>query len=193
MTVRRLVASVFLLSAPLAACGDDGEQSSGPTPTAPAVTTSAPGTSSPGGSSPSTRAGTPGATGGGDIEFDDQDGDGTTVLVSRVSAPGAGFVVVSVHDGGSVLGWAAVDAGASDDVRVPLDPGLTRDTELDATLYADTDGDGVFDADSDRPVADPDRDRDGDHEGDDDGDDDRDRDRDGAHDVVDEDAHYRVR
>jgi hypothetical protein len=48
---------------------------------------------------------------------------------------------------------------------VPLQPPVTRDTELDATLYLDSDGNGAFDAAVDLPVPAPDRSHDQDRTG----------------------------
>ena len=103
----------------------------------------------------STQPGEPGAGGGNqdlapDLQFQDQVGEGDTALVARVGMPTAGFVVVSSGD--TVLGSTPVQEGAATDLAVPLDPPLTEDTVVTATLYADTDGDGAFDAAADQPV-----------------------------------------
>ncbi|WP_409329036.1 DUF7282 domain-containing protein [Trujillonella humicola] len=180
-TLLTLPAALLLL----AACGGDDDPGGGDGGSA----TEAPGPSSPsdvptsqptagGGQSDGAPAGSDAAA---DLEFDDQSGDGAGAVVSRVSAPQGGFVVVTVDDDdrpddGTVLGWTAVDPGVSTDVVVPLGPRLDRDTDLQATLHADTDGDGRFDPAVDQPVPEPDDD-------DDDVDDD---------DVVDDDADYRL-
>ncbi len=115
-----------------------------------------------------------------DVEVDDQSGAGDAATVARVSAPEAGFVVVLLEEDDDrpvaerLLGSAPVPAGTSTDVPVPLEPALTGSADLEAALYADTDGDGAFDPAADRPVPEPD---------DDDDDDD---------DQVDDDAEYRV-
>ena len=91
-----------------------------------------------------------------DLEFEDQTGDGSTVVVDTVSAPEGGFVVLTA-DGAddAVLGWADVQVGTSSDVEVSLDQPLEADTELVATLYADTDRDGSFDPGADEVVPAP--------------------------------------
>lgn len=88
-----------------------------------------------------------------DLEFEDQTGAGESVVVATVNAPGGGFVVVSADD--EVLGATDVQVGTTPDVQVDLDPALTEDTELTATLYADTDTDGEFDPAVDEPVPEP--------------------------------------
>lgn len=91
-----------------------------------------------------------------ELEFEDQAGDGSTVVVGTVSAPEGGFVVLTA-DGAddAVLGWSEVQVGTSADVEVTLDPPLDADTDLVATLYADTDGDGSFDPEADEVVPAP--------------------------------------
>jgi len=175
MTARRLLLALPAATAlaVLTACGG-GDDVGGTAATAGSTT---------GGASSSA----PDAAGGGmsaaaDVQLDDQSGDGTTVQVTSVSAPEDGFVVVTLDEdaGGQVLGWAQVPAGVSTGVQVDLDDPVPAtagddDTEVTATLYADTERDGSW-SPGDVAVAEP---RDGD--GDDDGDD-----------VVDDDADYRV-
>ena len=57
-----------------------------------------------------------------------------------------------------IVGSASVPAGATDAVTVTLAPPLTQDTDLEAVLYADTDGNGAFDVDTDRRIPDTDAD-----------------------------------
>ena len=89
-----------------------------------------------------------------DIEFGDQSGDGGTAVVDTVSAPEGGFLVIVVDDD-TVLGSVQLPVGTTSDVEVPLDPALTEDAELTATLYADTDRDGEFDPEVDQVVPAP--------------------------------------
>lgn len=171
----------------LAACGgDDAEPAAATSSSSPASTTA----------TPSGSASATASTDAASVAFADQSGDGATAVVDRVVIPQGGFVVVSVHDDGAVLGSVAVPAGTAQSVQVPLQPPITQDTELDATLYLDTDGNGAFDAAVDHAVPVPDqsrdRDRTDDHDGDPDQDQDQDRDQDLSHDVVSDDAHYRV-
>lgn len=95
--------------------------------------------------------------------------------MARVTVPAAGFVVVLLEEDDDdrpvaerLLGSAPVPAGSSTDVVVPLDPALTGSADLEAALYADTDGDGAFDPAADQPVPEPDDDDDEDDEVDDD-------------------------
>ncbi|MBE7163250.1 MAG: hypothetical protein INR72_18585 [Williamsia herbipolensis] len=174
MTARRLLLALPAATAlaVLPACGSDDDVRG-------AATTA--GSTTGGASSSSPNAVGGGTTAAADVELEDQSGDGTTVQVARVSALEDGFVVITLDedDGGQVLGWSAVAPGVLDGAQVDLDtpvPAATGDddgTEITATLYADTDGDGAYSA-GDVAVAEP---QDGD------GDDD---------DVVDDDADYRV-
>ena len=163
MTTRLLRTSLVAVPALLlAGCG--GEE---PDP-APAVGTTFAGESSsaPAGSASSSAAA---PTGGevADVSFDDQSGPGDAATVARVVLPVAGFVVVTADDGDDddrLVGAVALPAGESTDVRVPLSPVLTEDTDLEATLYGDTDDSGTFDPAVDQQV--PEFDDDGDDDGD---------------------------
>lgn len=135
-----LPAAVLVLSA---CTGGEGAPAGDAPPSSPA--TSGATTIAPGGESGSgTMAG---------LEFDDQTGAGDEVVVATVNAPGGGFVVISAD--GEVLGAARLQVGTTPDVAVELDPALTEDTDLTATLYADTDADGEFDPAVDEPVPAP--------------------------------------
>ena len=154
----------------LSACG--GEE---PEPT-PAVGTTFASDESGGAASSSASASSSSAAATGavaDVSFDDQAGPGDSVVIARVVLPDSGFVVVTADDGDDdgdddeddrLVGAAALPAGESTDVRVPLSPVLTEDTDLEATLYGDTDGNGVFDPAVDQQV--PESDDDGDDDGD---------------------------
>ncbi|MGY2079224.1 DUF7282 domain-containing protein [Modestobacter sp. SYSU DS0657] len=135
-------AAVLLLSA----CGDGADAPAGDAPP------SSPATAG------STTIAPEGESGSGqmaDLEFEDQSGPGDRVVVARVTAPGGGFVVVSGGGDDAVLGSTLVQVGTTSDVAVDLDPALTGDTDLTATLYADTDADGEFDQAVDEPVPAP--------------------------------------
>ena len=131
----------------LSACGDDAPEGDA-APSSPATageTTVAP-------------EGQSGSDQQADISFEDQSGAGDSVVVDTVSAPQGGFVVITVdEDGqeGTVLGSTQLQVGTTDDAEVTLDPPLTQDTDLEATLHADTNGDGEFDPDSDEAVPEP--------------------------------------
>lgn len=141
---RLLFATVAASSALLlSACGDDAPEGDAPasSPATAGETTVAP-------------EGESGSDQQADLSFEDQSGAGDSAVVDTVSAPQGGFVVVAADDG-AVLGSTQVQVGTTDDVTVDLDPPLTADTDLTATLYADTDGDGEFDPDADEPVPAP--------------------------------------
>ena len=170
MNRSRLLLAVSAVSALLVlpACGGAEE-----TPSPAAASISVPGGASPTSGAPATPADGGGAAAGSDaaaeVTFEDQSGAGDLAVVARVALPVAGFVVVTVDEGDDdddrVLGATVLPAGVVTDVQVPLDPPLTEDTDLEATLYADTDGNGVFDPAQDEEVPEPDDD--GDDEDDD--------------------------
>ncbi|MGY5883763.1 DUF7282 domain-containing protein [Modestobacter lacusdianchii] len=177
----RLRAAVLLAPATvlvLSACGG-GDEDGDP---APAVGTTF--ASDSAAASSATATGSAAATGEvADVAFEDQSGAGDSAVVARVVLPVAGFVVITADDGDDgtddlLVGTVALPAGESTDVQVPLSPVLTEDTDLEATLYGDTDDSGTFDPAIDQQV--PDSDDEGDDDGDDDGD-------------VSEDADYDVR
>ena len=162
------------LLAGASACGsdDDAAAPAAPSPV-PSASTQAPSPSpsaAPSAAAPSTTGSAQPPAGGApaNVSFDDQSGAGDTVQVIRVSMPTAGFVVVTADgdddedsddDGNDrIVGSAPVPAGATGAVTVPLAPPLTQDTDLEAVLYADTDGNGAFDANTDRRIPDTDAD-----------------------------------
>ena len=171
-----MAASLTLVGV-LAGCGSDDPEAAG-TAAATTSTVTAPAPSSdPSSSAPAV----PTPAGGQDqpdVSFDDQSGPGDVVRVARVVLPAAGFVVVTADDDDGddddrLVGSAALPAGVSTDVAVPLAPALTEDTDLEATLFADTDGNGAFDPAVDQRVRE-----------DDDGDDDDDVSEDADYDVI---------
>ena len=109
-----------------------------------------------------------------DVSFEDQSGAGDVVRVARVALPVAGFVVVTADDDDGdddgddgddddrLVGSTALPAGVATDVAVTLAPPLTSDADLEATLFADTDGNGAFDAAVDQLVREDDGDDDDD-------------------------------
>ena len=116
------------------------------------------------------------ALGGIDLELSDEDvaQDDFVLLTDRVDV-----VIAHRPDGETAsAGWVQGEPGRGLvvvplfreplDVAVPLDPALTGSAELEAALYADTDGDGGFDPAADQPVPEPDDDDDDDDEVDDD-------------------------
>jgi hypothetical protein len=128
----------------LSGCGDDAPEGDAPvsSPATAGETTVAP-------------EGESGSDQQADLEFADQSGDGSSVVVDTVSAPQGGFVVVTAAGSAAPLGSAQFEVGTTDDVAVPLDTPLTAAADLTATLYADTDGDGAFDPTADQAVPEP--------------------------------------
>ena len=140
----------------LAGCGSDDQPASAAAATT--VISTAP--------APSTGSSSAGGGGEADVSFDDQSGAGDSVRVARVALPEAGFLVVTAdddegdEDDDRLVGWTALPAGVATDVVVPLSPALTQDSDLEATLWADTDGNGSFDAAVDQRVREDDGDDD---------------------------------
>jgi len=130
----------------LTACGGDEQNTPVPAGTSVAGSATA---GSP--AAPSTLGGQAGAgPTEADLTLEDQSGAGDSLTVARVASPAAGYVVVTADDGDDdaddrIVGVAAVPVGESLDVAIPLSPVLTEDTDVEATLYADSDGDGTFD------------------------------------------------
>jgi len=149
VTTRHRILPVVCTAAALAvlsACGSgDGAPQGDAPPSSPA--TAGETTVAPGGEAGSDQMA--------DLEFEDQSGNGSSVVVDTVSAPQGGFVVLTAGDSDTVLGSMQLKVGTTDDVEVSLDTPLTADADLTATLYADTDGDGEFDPDVDQPVPAP--------------------------------------
>jgi len=149
VTTRRRILPVACTAAALAvlsACGSgDGAPQGDAPPSSPA--TAGETTVAPEGESGSDQMA--------DLSFEDQSGDGSSVVLDTVSAPQGGFVVVRADGDDTVLGSMQVKVGTTDELEVSLDLPVTADADLTATLYADTDGDGEFDSDSDQPVPEP--------------------------------------
>jgi len=89
------------------------------------------------------------------LEVEDQEGDGTTVLVASVTLPSPGFLEVRADEGGSPGPRLArsdlLPAGTTTDVEVELADPLAADAVLWIRVRIDLDGDG--DIGTDDPVA----------------------------------------
>lgn len=86
----------------------------------------------------------------GDLEIEDQSGDGRQVQVQSVEMGRTpGFIVIS-DMGGQVLGSVPIRLGVRP-VTVELTTPVTQSQELLATLYTDN-GDGVLNPQSDQPA-----------------------------------------
>jgi hypothetical protein len=81
------------------------------------------------------------------VNFEDQESDGSSVLVDSAVLPEGGFVVIHESDGGApgaVLGNSSyLSAGTSSDVTVSLDSPIQSDQELIAMAHMD-DGDQTY-------------------------------------------------
>ncbi|MDQ7028543.1 MAG: hypothetical protein Q9O62_01545 [Ardenticatenia bacterium] len=84
------------------------------------------------------------------VEVSDQDVTGNTVVVAKVVYDQAGWIVIHKdQDGkpGSIIGWAAIQAGENVNVQVTLQEELMETTTLWAMLHTDVGTIGEFDGD----------------------------------------------
>ena len=106
--------------------------------------------------------GTAGASDGPSITFNDQESSGETILVDSATLPTNGFIVINGTSGGEerVIGSSyLLNGGVADNIRIELNRPLNGSESLTAVLYADSNGNGAFDADADEPVYQGDSDR----------------------------------
>lgn len=87
-----------------------------------------------------------------EIEIEDQEGYGQSVLIEEISVGREGTFLVIYDDSGLVLGSTLVSP-QSQPVTLALNVALSESQELQAALYLD-DGDGVFDLTLDLPIFD---------------------------------------
>ena len=87
-----------------------------------------------------------------EIEIDDQNGSGSSVLIEEIKVGRDGTFLVIYDSTGLVLASAMVSP-QSQPVMVPLEIAISSSQELQAALYLDN-GDGVFSLSSDSPVID---------------------------------------
>jgi hypothetical protein len=87
-----------------------------------------------------------------EIEIEDQEGSGQSVLIEEISVGREGTFLVIYDDSGLVLGSTLVSP-QSQPVTLALNVALSESQELQAALYLD-DGDGVFDLTLDLPIFD---------------------------------------
>jgi plastocyanin len=82
------------------------------------------------------------------IVADEQESDGSSIVVAQVDLPAAGFIAVHADGGGSpgpVIGVSELlPAGTTDDVPVSLDEPLTADATLYPMVHIDTNDNGVY-------------------------------------------------
>jgi hypothetical protein len=94
------------------------------------------------------------------LEVKDQPGVTSTLVVDRVLAPGASWVVVHLDmDGkpGERVGILHVDGGESSNLTVPLDPKVKLTEKLLVALHADRGVAGTFEFDMDKFETSPDK------------------------------------
>ena len=136
--MRRSVVVLLALGLLLVACG--GDETSETTTTTEAVTTTAAPT-------PSTTLAGP-AISPAEVVFEDQESDGSSIVVASVSLPSPGFIAVHGNaDGGPgpVIGNSELlPAGVSTDVVVELDNPLATSDLVFPMAHIDMDGDGVY-------------------------------------------------
>ena len=136
--MRRSIVVLFALGLLLAACG--GDDVSETTTTTEAVATTA-------GPTPSTTEAGP-AISPAEVVFEDQESDGSSIVVASVSLPSPGFIAVHGNaDGGPgpVIGNSELlPAGVSTDVVVELDSPLATSDLVFPMAHIDMDGDGVY-------------------------------------------------
>jgi plastocyanin len=133
-TVIALGAGVALT---LSACGGDDDDTAGTVST---VSTEATEPASEPAEGPATAPAT--------IVADDQDSDGSSIVVAQVDLPAAGFIAVHADGGGSpgpVIGVSELlPAGSTNDVTVTLDEPLAADATVFPMVHIDTDDNGVY-------------------------------------------------
>lgn len=129
--MRRVMALVIPLALVAAACGDDDATTT--TTEAPATTTTA--------------AAAP-AMSPAEVVFEDQESDGTTIVVASVTLPSPGFIAVHGNADGSpgpVIGYSdLLPTGTSTDVEITLDDPLEATDLVFPMAHIDVDGDGVY-------------------------------------------------
>lgn len=97
-----------------------------------------------------------------ELDVDDQESDGDTIVVSRLVMPSAGFIEIladAAGSPGSRLGFVAVGSGTRQGVSVDLPSGLGSGSRLWLKLWIDFDQDGTLSAGDrvalDQPGGDP--------------------------------------
>ncbi len=148
----RVLTSLAALALVAVACGDDdAADESADTTVAPETTEVTETTSAPESTeAPRTTAAPEPETpmGPAAIVADDQESDGTSMVVASVSLPASGFVAVHGDGGGSpgaVIGHSdLLPAGESADVTVTFDEPLAASGVVFPMVHIDVDGDGVY-------------------------------------------------
>lgn len=87
---------------------------------------------------------------------------GNIVKVQEVVSPAAGFLVIHAAEPSkaaaphAAIGYAVVNSGSNSNVSVKLEKDVKSGEKLVAVLHEDAKADGMFDADTDKPLAKPD-------------------------------------
>jgi len=134
MSKRYLIAMMAVLAVVVAACDGDSEETTTTAAEAEATTSAAEAEGPP--------------TGPSSLTADDQESDGTTIVIASVSLPAPGFVAVHGDAEGSpgpVVGHSELlPAGESTDVTVTLDEPLTESGTLWPMVHIDINDNGEY-------------------------------------------------
>lgn len=135
--IRTVVALGAAISLTVAACGGDDDSSDATTVPGESATTDVPTEASDG--PPDAPA---------SITADDQESDGTSIVVASIELPAPGFIAVHADGGGSpgaVIGNSdLLPAGTSTDVAITLGEPLTADATVYPMAHIDMDEDGIY-------------------------------------------------
>lgn len=141
--MKRAITGCAALALVVAACGgsDGADTTSAPETTVPAAATTAAEETT------STAAPRP-PTSPAEVVFEDQESDGSEIVVATVTLPSPGFIAVHGNDGGApgpVVGHSdLLPAGTSTDVTVTLDAPLESTDLLFPMAHIDVNGNGEY-------------------------------------------------
>lgn len=141
--MKRAITGCAALALVVAACGgsDGADTTSAPETTVPAAATTA--------AEETTSTAAPGPpTSPAEVVFEDQESDGSEIVVATVTLPSPGFIAVHGNDGGApgpVVGHSdLLPAGTSTDVTVTLDAPLESTDLLFPMAHIDVNGNGEY-------------------------------------------------
>lgn len=141
--MKRAITGCAALALVVAACGgsDGADTTSAPETTVPATATTA--------AEETTSTAAPGPpTSPAEVVFEDQESDGSEIVVATVTLPSPGFIAVHGNDGGApgpVVGHSdLLPAGTSTDVTVTLDAPLESTDLLFPMAHIDVNGNGEY-------------------------------------------------
>jgi predicted lipoprotein with Yx(FWY)xxD motif len=141
--MKRAIATCGVLVLVVTACGgSDGADTTSAPETAPPTTA----TSTPADTTTTAAPGPP--TSPAEVVFEDQESDGSEIVVASVTLPSPGFIAVHGNDGGApgpVVGHSdLLPAGTSTDVTVTLDTPLESTDLLFPMAHIDVNGNGEY-------------------------------------------------